>query len=660
MPPTEQPDASAAECAVEASGVAAAPRSGPEALSQLGLLALLSLVACVAVSAAFWPVLSAGALCFDDSEYVLNNRLVQNPGAESIGTVFSEVLEPSTGGYYKPVSMVLLMLGWELGGRPGDLTAFHALSLVLHVLNTALLIALLYCLFGRPWVAALVGLLFGLHPLGVESVAWVSEQKTVAAAFFSLAALVLYVLYARGRGVWLYFATLGALVLGLLAKPTSTPVPLLLLLLDIWPLRRLSWRAVAEKLPFLALAGASAVVTFLSQARTVGAEVLPQQLSPLQVPLAIGHNIVFYLSKMFWPVALTPQYAPPQPFDLTHPMLLAGVIGTGALMVVLLVLLRWTRAPLVGWLVFFVALLPTTGIVQFTPVIAADRFVYLPVVGLLLVLAWALGAVWEGMGRSAAATVGRTTLVLVLLAVGGAEAWATHRYLDVWHDTERLARHILARDPAVAAAHNQLGWELHRQGRLDEAVAHYERALALLPGWHVAHSNLGMTLVAQNKPEAALVHFREAIRLRPDDFMAHLNLASTLLDPSRPERLAEAATHYRRVLELKPAAPEAHLGLGMAQVMQGRAKEGVDEFRNAIRSNPSYVPAYIALSRTFLMVGDYNRAFETLREVERVAPQDPRVISALEQARRLGQPAPEPAAALVGPPMPPTTQPRQP
>ena len=213
------------------------------------VLAALAVGVAVAVMIGHWPALSARALAFDDDKHIFQNVLVQNPGFSSARRIVGEVLEPSVGGYYKPLSMLSLMLDRAVADQPDDVRPFRRTSLGLHVVNTILVVVLLYQLFGQPWVAALVGLLFGLHPCTVEAIPWTAERKALVSAFFSLWCLVLYVRYARRRGWGFYAAALVMYLCALLSKPTATPVVALLLLLDYWPIRRLSWRAVWEKLP---------------------------------------------------------------------------------------------------------------------------------------------------------------------------------------------------------------------------------------------------------------------------------------------------------------------------------------------------------------------------------------------------------------------------
>lgn len=647
------------------------------------LLAGLLILVAVAVGWTHWPALSTRCVHFDDGMYWVRNRLVQNPGWESLGRFFGEVLKPSTvTGYYQPLTMASLMLDWARGARPDRMETFHQTGWALHVLNTVLVGALLYLVFGRAWAAALVALLFGVHPLSVEPVPWVSERKTLLAAFFTLWSLLGYVGWTRMRG-WpaglCYALVIVAFVLALLAKPTCTPLPILLLLLDFWPLRRLRWRAVAEKVPLLIIAGAAALITYLSQKNTAAAEIAPRGLSEYQVPLTLCHNIIFYPWKMLWPANLTSHYAFPMPFDLSQPAVLAGVIGTPVLLLVLLVSLRWTRALATGWLFFFLAILPTMGIVGFTNVIASDKYAYLPVVGLLLVLAAALAWVWRRLGRGAGGRGWRAALVIVLLAVGVAEARAARQYLEHWRDTEALYRYMLTRTPEAPTVLNHLGWELARQyererarvgldapaEKLDEAIATFRHALRYADTWYEPHNNLGTALgnqadrllgegralqqqgrvsevdlklkAAKALLDEAAGHFDAATRLRPQYALAWANLGGVR---GRLGQREEAQRCYEEALRVDPACIDAHNGLAILLAEQGRFDEAAARFRAGMRANPYDFRAYVGLARVLLYEGKVDEAIAVLEAGDRAVPGHPAVRGTLQRAReaRAGRP----------------------
>ena len=529
--------------------------------SKIGLLVGLLIVVCAAVPVAHWPALSAQTMYLDDGQYLTKNLLVQNPSWASARRFLSEVLEPSTvWGYYQPLTMISLMADYALGGRVNNLRPFHRTSLALHVANTALVIVLLYLLFGQAWIAAGVGLLFGLHPMTVETIPWVGERKTLLSAFFALWCLILYIRFARNSGWKLYIGCMVMYVLSLMSKPTSTPLPVLMLLMDFWPLKRLRWRTVLEKLPFFVIGGIFAVITYISQSRTA-AVITPGEYGLQRILLVLCHNIIFYLYKIVWPANLSSYYAYPQPLGLSNPMVLAGVIGTCVLIPLLVISLRWTRAILTGWLFFFMAIFPTMGVVGFTIVIASDKFAYLPSVGLLMVLVSLLS--WfcstpilfcfpkKAWGQTCIRCIAAAMLVLIL---AGAEAVATRRYLVHWRDTVSLTEYMLTLTPDAAPVHYGLGCVLQRQGKFNEAVSHFQKTLQGNPTYAEAHNNLGVILLSQGKLDKAAGHFRQALQLKPNFTEAYNNLAwilaaypdSELHHPSQAIQLAERAAELTR------------------------------------------------------------------------------------------------------------------
>ncbi len=431
--------------------------------SKAVLLAVLITCVCAAVIAIHWPALSAQALSFDDDQYLVNNTLVKSPSCSSAWKSLSQVLKPSTvRGYYQPLAMISLMFDYSLGGRVENLLPFHRTSLALHAANTALIIVLLYLLFGEVWIAAAVGLLFGLHPMTVETIPWVGERKTLLAAFFAFWSLIFYLRYAHARvtpaktgaGIpslvgcstrGFYIACFLFYLLALMSKPTSTPLPVLMLLLDFWPLKRLKWQSFFEKIPFFILGGIFAIITYISQTSTAGST-LPTETGIWRIPLILCHNIIFYLYKIIWPVNLSSHYHFPDPLNLSQPMILAGVIVTCILIPLLLISLRWTRAALIGWLFFFIAILPTMGIIGFTNVIASDKFAYLPSFGLLMILAFFLCNLRLKSASSAA-------VILFVLILASAESLATRSYLIHWRNSVGLSRiHVVKNTQRSVAA----------------------------------------------------------------------------------------------------------------------------------------------------------------------------------------------------------------
>lgn len=600
-------------------------------LRRHGPVLAATVVVCAVTAVVHQPALTAQSTNFDDGQYFLENRLVQNPGWGSVATFFGEVLEPSTvGGYYQPLAMTSLMIDWALGGRPENLRRFHVTSLTLHVVNVALVIWLLYLLFGNASAAAIVGLLFGVHPLSVEPIPWVSERKTLLAALFVLGALLAYVSYVR-RGHWTAYGVAVVLfVLALLSKPTSTPLPVLLILLDVWPLRRVSWRALADKGPFFVLAGVSAVITFVSQAETA-AVALPQERPWYTIPLTLTHNIVFYPLKMVWPSALTAHYAFPEPL-LAAPLVWVGLVGTAVLLAGLAVSLRWTRAPAVGWLFFFVAIFPTMGVIGFTNVIASDKYAYLPVVGLLMVLCRLLKEWWERPVLWRRVTAQRTAVIIAAIGLAGAAAWRTRAYYAVWQDTETLYRHMLSYAPNAHSVHDYLGVQLFQRGEVDEAIRHFKAAVDAFPRNFSAHNNLGTARAAQGDVAGAIRHFQRAIEVAPEFPNAYSNLGRALDMLNQPEQAIEL---YRLALARDPYHVDAHKGLAVVYARRGEFAEAETHFRDAIAANAYYLDAYIGLARVLIGQGRIDEAQHVYEQALARQPQSPQLRMELQRFQAL-------------------------
>jgi tetratricopeptide (TPR) repeat protein len=577
------------------------------------LLIVLTAIVCITVLITHWPALSAKAITFDDNQYLTENTLVQNHSFRSAWRFLTEVLTPSTvHGYYQPLAMISLMFDHVLGGSENNLMPFHRTSLMLHTANTALIIVLLYLLFENVWAAVIAGLLFGVHPMTVEPIPWVGERKTLLAAFFALWCLIFYVRYVRTTNRRFYAACLGTYILALMSKPTSTPLPLVMLLMDYWPLKRTcpKFKIVVEKLPFFVIGGVSSVITYISQSRTA-ATVLPAKYGPMHVPFTLCHNIIFYLYKMVWPANLSSHYAFPKPMDLSNSMVLAGVIGTAILIPLLLISLRWTRAALTGWLIFFMAILPTMGVVGFTNVIASDKFAYLPSVGILMMvcsfLVWLLNK-----GKAAAVIV-----MAVVLALSAGESVATRRYLVHWRDTASLFEYMLTLTPNAASLHNMLGIELDAQGRFEEAVEHFREALKGEIDRDKILTNTGNSLLSQGKFDEAEEYFRQSLKISPYDPETITNMANMFCMQGKFD---EAENYYHRALKIKPDYVPAHYNFGVALQMQGRTDEAIPHYRQALKLKPDDTGIYNNLGCALISENNLSEAVEIFNKALRITP----------------------------------------
>jgi len=611
----QTPSSADRRAAGEGVSLPASPVTPQRSLRKRLILGSLILVVCVATAAVHWPVLSAQALCFDDQQYLTDNALVCKPSWRSAGRFLTEVLAPSTvAGYYQPLNMISLMLDYAMGGRPENLRPFHRTSLALHVLNTAMIILLLLGLFDQPVVAAMAGLLYGVHPLTVEPIAWVGERKTLLASFFNLACLLTYVHYCRRGGRAWSATSLVLYVFALVSKPTAAPLPLLLLLLDYWPLHRFRPRMIIEKIPFFAVLVVFAVITVISQAHKGGIEQSGEG-GLMQIPAMIGYLIPFYLGKIVWPTNLTSAYVPPDPLSLLNPLVACGAVATCVLLGLTLVSLRWTRGPFVGWLFFLIAIFPTLGVVKYTWMIAADKYVYLPLVGLLMVLTWAIGHAWKTGPRLG--TPVKAVLAVLVLLIGTAEARGARQCIARWRDTVTHAEYMANLAPNLATVHNHLGDAVGSRGRLDEAIGHFRTALALKPGYSEAVYNLGMALRLRGDLEEATDLLLRCVRSEPSNADAHYGLGLAMISQGERDK---GVAHLREALRIRPDLAIARYSLGKQLELQGNWDEAADQFRQALDRLPDNAEVCASLGSVLQAQGRLDEAIKCFRRSIQINP----------------------------------------
>jgi Flp pilus assembly protein TadD len=575
------------------------------------------------VAAVHWPVLESQAQSLDDPMFVTFNPLVTNPGWGSVGRFFGEVLRPSSvAGYYLPLSMTSLMLDYAAGGRPEDLRVFHRTNLVLHVLNTLLLVLILQRLFGALVPAVMASLLFGLHPLTVEPTAWVGERKTLLATCFAFASLLTYLEHLRRRRASWRAASVALYLLALLSKPTVLMFPLLLVIVDAWPLRRLNRRTLFEKWPYALLTVAFAAITLVSHERTAG--LMPHSKEDaLPAPLRVGYLIAFYLGKILRPVNLSCIYPPP-PSSWSHPGVLASVAVALGLTLALALLSRRTLGPLAGWLFFLAALVPTLGLVRYSWVSASDKYLYFPALGLLMVVTWGLAVAWRSR------RFGVATLLLVVLILG-VEARGVRAALGPWKDSMSLFRQMERVAPESPVVHAQLGVLLERASRRDEALVHLRRALELAPEFPVAYFNLGVVLARQGQLEESIRLFRTADEMSPNSPLTIYNIGLSL---RMLGRLDEAEVEFRRALRAKPDYVESLDELGGLLIHKGRADEAVTEFRQAVAVAPGDPGLHNRLAVALLIRGGSpSEAIDHLHEAIRGRPDWPEPYNTLAWLR---------------------------
>lgn len=555
---------------------------------------LAALLVAALVGAVHGPVLKAQALAFDDNLYATANPLVTHPGWNSTRRFFVEVLNPSSiGGYYLPLTMTSLMVDYALGGRSTDLTAFHRTNLALHLISTLLVLWILRLLFGSTMLAAGAALLFGLHPLTVEPVAWVSERKTLLATVFALASIGAYVRAAGARRRGWVAVSLLSYLLALLSKPSVVSLPLVLLVLDAWPLRRLRAATVIEKWPYALLTVTSIAVSVASQS---GAPIQrTNEGSLLRLPLQIAWALSYYLRKIVWPVDLTPMVVPPASYSLSTPTILSALAVTLACGAAVVLLARRLPGLLAGGLVFLVALLPTFSVMPWSYFYCYDRYVYFPALGLAVGLVGVLAGPVRSRGRTAAAG-----MMVAFLPIVAAEAAGTRATLAHWRDSVALWTQSARHAPRVPDAHTGLGIAYENRGDVDAAAAEYRRALALDPNNIFALLNLGNLLTTRGDPDAATVPLRRASALAPRDANAAYALGRAELAARRPE---SAERELRRALALRPDDPATLELLGTALAQRGEMDDGLGFLRRAVALAPASPRFHLSLAAALLAKG---------------------------------------------------------
>lgn len=584
----------------------------------LGVGAVLA----VAVWAVFGQTRQFEFVNYDDNVYVYENpRVAAGLSPEGVAEALSYVHAVT----WHPLTTVSHMADAEIHGL--DPGGHHLSNVLLHAAAAIVLFLVLRGMTGALWRSAFVALIFAVHPLRVESVAWISERKDVLSGLLFFLTLGAWARYAADARVGRYLLALGCFALALMAKPMVVTLPCVLLLLDVWPLKRLGegdapWRhlraRVVEKIPFFVLSAACGVITLKTQTGAMtSTEVLPfwDRLGNALV------SYVVYVRQLFWPLDLAVVYPHPQDGLPWWTVGLAAV-ALAAVTVAAVVLRRRMPFLLVGWLWYLGMLLPVIGLVQVGIQAHADRYTYLPHVGLLLMLAWGAAEAWPHRldRRGLAAAAGVAGLVLVGLA---------RAQTAYWRDSESLWRMTLARTTNNSVAHCQLGVVLGRTGRTSEAAEHFRRAIAIQPGYAKAHNNLGSALRAQGRLTDALASFREALEIDPHYLEAHLNLAATLAVAGE---LAAAADEYRLALRDQPGSAAIHNDLGSVLLRQGRSDEAVEQYREALRLEPDHADAHCNLGLALGRRGDLDGAIEHFRRSLEIEPEAPRTHAMLAMA----------------------------
>jgi tetratricopeptide (TPR) repeat protein len=621
----------------------------------------------VATLAVFWQVNQFDFINLDDPVYVTENKSIQS-GLTLKGVCWA--FSTTHAQFWHPLTWLSLMFDYQLHGLNAG--GYHRTNLILHLMSTLLLFWLFNRMTGAIWRSAFVAALFALHPLHVESVAWIAERKDVLSAFFWMLTLCLYVYYTEKPATKRYLLVLLCFACGLMSKSMIVTLPLVIILLDYWPLGRLQQQKIVtnmtEKVPISADSGrkktkskkgvlkenvSPPIDQKLSESKIAG--IIPLWQIKEKIPFFIisavfsiltlyaqykpsfkGFSLssrmanapvsfVTYLEKTFWPHDLAVFY----PF--TDQLPLWQVLGTALLIIVIsvavIVMVKRLPCLFVGWLWYAITLLPVIGIVQVGKHAMADRYTYLPLIGISIMLAWGIPSLIK---REETQKMVLFPAGVVFLAVLSFLTWQQCGY---WKNSITLFNQALQATKDNYLAHNNLGVALVAEGKNDDAIAHYIASIKIKSNYDDAHTNLGVALAAEGKSEEAIFHHRMAIKINPNNDLAHYNLGMALKDQGKME---EAFTEFSRSISIKPSSADAHNNMGIVFEMHFKKySEAIYHYRQALQIDSNNAGTHFNLGIALAKNGNLKEAAEQFRQAINIKPDYDEARQALKLALEL-------------------------
>jgi len=585
---------------------------------------IICLFLVVATLAVYWQVLDNDFVHYDDDAYVTENLRVQK------GVTFDNLTWAATSSLasnWHPLTWISHMIDCQFYGL--NPKGHHLTSLLFHVANTLLLLLIFVRMTGALWQSSLVAALFALHPLHVESVAWVAERKDVLSTFFMMLTLWVYTIYVKKGGVRRYLLVVLFFVLGLMSKPMLVTLPFVLLMLDFWPLGRLGlirdtrnevtgqhtderpniFRLVLEKVPFFALAVGSSIVTFIVQER--GGAVKLLEMYSIQTRI-INAFVAYmeYIVNMVWPVKLAVLY--PHPGN-SLPIWKGVVTGLVMVLITVLVIRKARKIPYlaVGWFWYIVTLIPVIGIVQVGSQAMADRYTYITLIGLFVIIAWGANDLLSKWLRR---KIWLGTLAAIILPVLIVLTWKQVQY---WEDSITLYKHTLKHTSNNFIIYNNLGKVYNDSGKYKEAIEAYKQSTRIAPDYAMAHSNLGVSYNDLGKYKEAIEACRKAIWINPDYAKAYFNLSVAYGESGKYKEAIEAC---RKAIEIDPDYAMAHSNLGVAYGVLGMYKEAIEKFKQAIEIDPDDVMAHSNLGYAYLSSSMHKEAIEAYKQAIGIEP----------------------------------------
>jgi len=585
---------------------------------------------------------------FDDGLYVCDNDQVKE-GISTKGIIWAFSITGKT--YWHPLTWFSHMLDCQVFGLNAGM--HHIMNLFFHTINSILLFTVLWMSTGSIWRSAFVSALFTVHPVNVDTIAWVAERKNLLSTSFWMLTMIAYVFYVRRPGMLRYATTAFFFSLGLLAKPMLVTLPCVLFLLDYWPLQRFKVvkrkeirttfqlegekisRLIVEKFPLLALSILSIVISIMSMKR--GDMMVAQDMSPMAVRIANAIvSYATYLGKLFWPTNLTFFYPYPEVVPLIQ---VAGALAL-ILTITLLAVYLFFLAPwfVVGWLWFLGTMVPVLGIVQggLWPAIA-ERWAYVPFIGLFIIIAWTGGELVNH--KKFPKTVSGVVSILVICTCM-VLAW---RQVGIWKDNYTLFGHGIATNPDNYVAHVNLGVTLAKDRKYKEAVNHLMEALRINQTDTIALTSLAQALVDMGKKDKAVEYYQQVLRYKPHDIGAMYALAALYEDMSEDNKAIEL---FSNILVINPDHARTHYNLGVLYARKKELANAEDHLLHSIRLNPADADAHCSLGVILMNQGRLRDATDLFEKAARIDPESPEIRGYLEAARAMREKIDEDIAAL--------------
>lgn len=587
----------------------------------------------------YLPVTQNSFINFDDGMYVFANPMIKSPiTLKNVYWAFTTFYAAN----WHPLTWLSHMLDYKVFGLNAG--GHHLTSLLIHLTSTVLLFLVFDKMTRRRWPSAFIAAAFAVHPFHVESVAWVAERKDVLCAFFWILTMGAYARYVANPQRGQYGLVLLTFILGLMAKPMMVTLPFVLLLLDYWPLHRFILfdqgdnpngpingftypqrrflALIVEKIPFFLLSAFFAIVTYYAQQSANAVN----QLIPLSARIFNALiSYITYVGKMFWPLPLSVFY----PYQVDRPIWQILSAGLMLGLISLQVLRKSKSYPylLVGWFWFMGTLVPVIGLVQVGSQSMADRYTYLPSVGIFIIIAWSLADLsvkwpYRKIVLSLSAAVGLSFLMVL--------TWTQVGY---WQNSLSLFQHAVKVTTGNFKANDLLGFTYMEQGKLDQAIFHFREAIRIKPDYGSAHNNLGLALERQGKVNQAITQYLEAIRFQPGCSEAHYNLGIIMFRQGKPEA---AIAYFNSALRINRQYAEAYNNLGVVLYAQGKIAEAIELYSRALEIKPLYADAHYNLANALTGEGRFDEAIEHYTKALRIKPAYDRALNnlGLAQARK--------------------------